>query len=89
MDITLSPGFKDDLKRIKKNDPQLLTKIHKQLKLFSENPRHPSLRTHKLTGNLDNSWSISIDRSFRLIYTVSAAGEAYFYSLGTHDQVYR
>lgn len=89
MSISLSPKFKAELKRMKQTNPQLLSKIHKQLKIFSENPGHPSLRTHKLAGNLENSWSISVNRGYRLIYTITAEGEVYFYSLGTHDEVYR
>ena len=67
----------------------LVKKIEKQLKIFSSNHLHPSLRTHKLAGNMSNSWSISIDRSIRMIYTLLPDGYAYFYIIGTHDEVYR
>ena len=50
--------------------------------------KHPSLRTHKLKGNLVNTWSISVEGNIRLIYTVKN-NEAIFFKIGSHDEVYR
>lgn len=88
MKIIFSESAKDKLKELKKRDSKLLDKIYKQLDLFIENPKHPSLRTHKLTGKLGSSWSVSIDRKFRFAYTLTEEGDAYFYKFGTHDEVY-
>lgn len=88
MKIEFSPDFQKELFRLKKKDPDLTSKIVKQLKIFIQNPRHPFLRTHKLSGNLDNFWSISITKSIRMIYQLNQSGSAYFIDLGTHDEVY-
>lgn len=65
----------------------LYKKIKKQLSLFQQNPHHPSLRTHKLTGDLKDSWSISVDRKHRLLYR---EGKTFlFFLFGTHDEVYK
>jgi addiction module RelE/StbE family toxin len=69
MDFSFSVDVTSDLIRIKHKQPQLFKKIQKQLKLFKENIKHPSLRTHKLKGNLSNTWSISVEGNIRLIYT--------------------
>lgn len=43
----------------------MVAKIERQIKLFESDPKHPSLRTHKLIGNLADRWSISISKGLR------------------------
>lgn len=88
MDLKLSPLVLKELARIKKTDQKLEKKIIKQLQLLKTNPRHPSLRLHKLTGNLTNMWSISITMNVRMIYRLLDENTAYFVDIGTHDEVY-
>ena len=88
MDFEISPDLDKELKKTKSRDKQLSQKIEKQLSLFQQNHLHPSLRTHKLSGNLDNMWSISIDKNFRMLFFLDGSG-AYFFEFGTHDQVYK
>lgn len=88
MDFSFTSEITRDLKKIKQNQPSLFKKIQKQLKHFKENIKHPSLRTHKLKGNLSTTWSISIEGNIRLIYFVKN-NEAIFFKLGNHDEVYR
>ena len=88
MDFEISPDLDKELRKIKSKDNQLAQKIEKQLNLFQQNHLHPSLRVHKLSGNLDNIWSISIDKSLRMLFFLDNSG-AYFFDLGTHDQVYK
>ena len=88
MEITFSPEVVKYVNGIRKKNPQLLKKINKQLRLFKENPKHPSLRTHKLQGELSNSWSITIERSIRMIYYFPN-NRIVFFVIGTHDEVYK
>ncbi len=88
MDFSFSTEVINDLKKIKSKHPQLFKKIQKQLNLFKENIKHPSLRTHKLKGNLSNTWSISIEDNIRMVYTIKNK-EAIFFKFGNHDEVYR
>lgn len=87
-DIEFSPDLLKKLKTISKKDKPLFTKVQKQLRLFQADPRHNSLRLHKLKGNLQNVWSISIDRNCRLLYTEDE-DVIYLFDIGTHDQVYK
>ncbi len=87
MNFEVSSDLKKDLKKIKKKNQLLSQKIEKQLLLFYSNHLHPSLRTHKLSGN-DNVWSISIDKSVRMLYKLDES-RAYFFDIGTHEQVYK
>lgn len=88
MQPSFTPQVTEKLKQIKKNQPKLYRKIQKQLLLFITNPKHPSLRTHKLKGNLSNTWSISIERNFRMLYYLSNE-KLVFFMIGTNDEVYR
>lgn len=84
--ILFSPTFQKKLKTITRMDKKLADKILKQLKLFQNNPRHPSLRLHKLTGNMKNTWSLSVNMHFRLIFIDDT--EFYFFDMGMHDDIY-
>ena len=88
MDFSFSTEVINELKKIKQKHPLLFKRIQKQLKIFKGNINHPSLRTHKLKGNLSNTWSISIEGNVRLIYTIKN-NKAIFFKLGNHDEVYR
>ena len=88
MQIKLSPEVVRDLKKIKQKNPKLSNRIQKQLNLFSIDPKHPSLRTHKLSAKMSNLWSISITMSIRMVYRLLGEDKAYFIRIGTHDEVY-
>ena len=78
-----------ELAKIKQNDKKLSERIHKQLLLFSSNPKHPSLRVHKLTGSMNNIWSISVSMSIRMVYKLIDKETTYFIDIGTHEEVYK
>lgn len=89
MHIKLSPEVIKDLKKINQKNKQLSERIQKQLYLFSINPKHPSLRIHKLNANMSNLWSISITMSIRMVYRLLNEESAYFIKIGTHEEVYQ
>lgn len=88
MKIKFSSEVDKAIAQIERRDKKLGKRIEKQLTIFSVNPRHPSLRLHKLTGQQKDTWSISITMSVRMIYIVLEKNTAYFTSIGAHDQVY-
>jgi addiction module RelE/StbE family toxin len=81
------PEFSEKLTSLSKRDKKTFTKVHKQIALFLTNPKHPSLRTHKLKGNLGKSWSISVDSDYRIIYEWEG-DIVVFFDFGTHKEVY-
>lgn len=89
MKAKFSPFVQKEIIKIRQKDRKLSDKIEKQIERFEENPKHPSHRLHKLTGNLENMWSISIARNFRMIYILINEDIVYFIDIGTHDEVYR
>lgn len=92
MRFELTDKLKKQLREINKKQPHLSKRIQKQLKTFQDNPRHPSLRTHKLSGTLENMRSISINKSLRMVYRIDKKSDedvAVFSDIGTHDEVYK
>lgn len=76
MNIRLDSKLKKELEKIRENNP------------LTTNPKYPSLRVHKLSGELENIWSISISKGIRMTY-LQDGDEAYFFDIGTHDEVYK
>lgn len=86
--LKFSRDIQRKLQEIRKKDYKLYKRIIKQLILFQQNPKLKSLRLHKVTREVKDTWSISINKSFRMLYTETET-EYYFYKMGTHDEVYR
>lgn len=55
--------------------------------LFRKNPFSTNLKTHKLSGELEDLWSFSVDHRHRIIFEF-IGDVVYFHSIGTHD-IYR
>jgi addiction module RelE/StbE family toxin len=89
MKTKLSPLVQKEIISIQRKDKKLANRIEKQILLFEENPKHPSLRVHKLSGNRENMWSISITMSIRMVYLLIEDDQAIFIKIGTHEQVYK
>lgn len=78
---TLNPKLVNYL--IKHN---LTNKFNKQLRLFKENPNHPSLNTEKLTPKTAGLYSFRIDRKFRVVFHILLSGEAQIVDINDHYQ---
>lgn len=64
----------------------LTDKFNKQLKLFKDNPNHPSLNTEKLAPKLAGLYSFRIDRKFRAIFHFLPSGEVQIIDINDHYQ---
>ncbi|WP_435050990.1 ParE family toxin-like protein [Candidatus Magnetobacterium casense] len=57
-------------------------KFDKQIRLLSKNPRHPSLKIHKIQGS--DYWEFYVDRSYRCVFRQE--GNIYrLCAVGNHD----
>ena len=86
--IRFSPDVYKKLQKLRTKDSILFQQVYKKLKIFEQDPLHPSLRLHKVTREVENVCSISINMSIRMLYTESEE-DYYFFEIGTHDEVYR
>ena len=89
MKTVFSRDFDKKLEKLIHSQPKLLNKVVKQIKIFQFDHKHPSLRNHKLSGILTNCWSVSVNMNIRMMYKIRADGTAYFFDIGTHNEVYR
>jgi mRNA-degrading endonuclease YafQ of YafQ-DinJ toxin-antitoxin module len=68
-------------------NPKLTEKFKQRVLLFAKVPQHPTLKLHKLAGNRNNYYSLSITGDIRVILTIEN-DIATFHNVGTHSQVY-
>ena len=93
MKLIAEKKFKKAFKRVIKKNPRLEKKILAVLDLLEIDPFTPSLKSHKLTGNLANFWSCSVTYDCRIIFTFSnetglSEVVIILIDIGTHDEVY-
>ena len=80
-------------KRIVRKNPQLRSLIATKLQQLAKDPFHPSLRTHKLTGELSDVWSCSVDYNYRILFQFvknpnNNSEAILLLNIGSHAQVY-
>jgi mRNA-degrading endonuclease YafQ of YafQ-DinJ toxin-antitoxin module len=78
-------------RKLVKRSPQLAQDLAAALQQLEDDPNHPSLRTHKLKGELKNSFACSAGYDCRIVFRfVRYQGKpaVLLESLGTHDEVY-
>ena len=78
---------------VTRKNPQLKEKVSEILDLLSTDPFTPSLKSHRLTGQLDGWWSCSVSYDCRIISGFeqdSETGEEriLLIDIGSHDEVY-
>ena len=67
----------------------MFKKYEKTIYLLESNPYHPSLRLHKLKGDLNEFYSVSIDMNYRIIIDfVIIKDKIFLIDIGEDDEVY-
>jgi len=62
--------------------PDVQKRVDKQLRMLLENPKHPSMRFHKMQGC--DRWEISVTMNYRITFTIE--GDEYILrNIGIHD----
>lgn len=79
--ILYTPNF---LKRSKKMSTQVKRLVIKKMETFKLNVFDPSLKTHKLTGKLNDYWSFSVNYDFRIVFRFVSDREVLLVDIGTH-----
>jgi mRNA-degrading endonuclease YafQ of YafQ-DinJ toxin-antitoxin module len=87
--VYFTKKYEKTIKKFLKKHPNLKGTYTKTIKILKDNPYHPSLRLHKLQGNLKEYFSISLDLEYRIILDfVIIESEIYLLDIGSHDEVY-
>jgi len=78
--------YTSDFEKLYRSLPVNLRKLtDKKDALFRTNPFTSSLETHKLTGELKNYWSFSVNKKYRVLFRFISDDEVIFYDIGNHD----
>ena len=88
-EIIYSESYIKRAKKFIKKHPDLLSQYEKTLKLLEINPKHPSLRLHKLDGKLSELYSVSINILYRICIDFLIENDIIIpIDVGRHDEVY-
>jgi mRNA interferase YafQ len=93
MILVTESKFKRNFKRLIKKNPPLQDRILGILKILADDPFTPSLKSHKLTGQLDGLWACSVAYDCRIIFMFKEDLETkeeliVLVDIGSHDEVY-
>lgn len=81
-------SFIKAFKKTSKKNPELRDKLLKALELFVNNPYHPVLATHKLSGKLNGHHAFSLGYDCRVVVKFIGPMEVALISIGKHEEVY-
>lgn len=90
-ELLRSNAFLRTAKKLIKKHPELTSELYAVLKMLTENAFQPSLRTHKLKGELLGSWACSLGYDLRIIFKfveVDGKEAILLAEIGSHDEVY-
>ena len=82
MKIFYTKKFEREYKKISRD---VKLKIESKESIFRKNPHSHSLKTHKLSGQMEDFWSFSVDFKYRIVFEFINTKIVYFHSIGNHD----
>jgi len=88
IEITLYPAFIRAFKKCTRHNPNLKSEIRDKIEIFKINPFDSRLKTHKLSGKLQDLYSFSLDYDYRIIFSFFEKEKVIFENIGKHDEVY-
>jgi Txe/YoeB family toxin of toxin-antitoxin system len=90
IEIRWDERFKKIYKKWCSQHPDLQEQFEKRIRIFEQNPFHPSIKTHSLSGALKGFWSIRITYEHRLVFIFldDKRSRVLLIDIGTHEEVY-
>ena len=85
MKVGYKKGFEKKTKRLALG---IRKSLGLRLRIFMENPQHPLLNDHALTGDWRGYRSIKVTGDWRAIYQPIATNKALFVDIDTHHNLY-
>lgn len=88
--ILTTKNYEKQLQKFKKQHPDLKNQYAITIELLEQNPYHPSLRLHKLQGNLQEYYSVSLNMKYRILLDfIIQDDQIILLNIGSHDNLYR
>ena len=86
-------SFRRAFKRYTRRNLARQKRVFETLKELADDPFHPALKTHKLSGELKGLWACWVEYDCRIVFAFEPdpdTGEEMIVliDLGTHDEVY-
>jgi len=86
-------GFRRAFKRRTRNNRALQERVFQTLEQLAEEPFHPALKTHKLSGQLKGLWACWAEYDCRILFAfepdpTTGAEMIVLIDLGSHDEMY-
>ncbi len=73
-------------KRSYKKLPAAIKKdFDKKINIFQKHPFYPTLKAHKLSGNLDDYYSFYLRDGYRVLFEFVAESTVLLVNIGSHD----
>ena len=87
--IQYSESYSKKVIKFFKKHKDVYPQYKKTIELLQNNPYHPSLRLHKLQGNMNTFSSISINMKYRIVVDFIIVDDVIILiDIGSHDDVY-
>lgn len=80
--IVYTPSFLRELKKLPKD---LQKEVKEKIDLFSIDPTHSFLKTHKLKGRLRGQYSFWVNYEYRIVFQYDSKSTAALLSVGDHE----
>lgn len=88
-EIILTSNYRKTAVNFFKKRPSLKGQYAKTLLFLKDNPFHPSLRLHKLKGNLKDFYSVNINMQYRIMIDfIIKDDQIFLLDIGEHDELY-
>ena len=87
MNLIWGSSFRRAYRRMLQRDPRLKRAIQQALRTFADDPFAASLRTYKLSGQLEGLWAFTVRHDCRVVFQF-IDGDTLLVDIGTHDEVY-
>lgn len=89
--LVYTPSFVRAARRLTARTPRLADDFKTTLELLALNPLDPSLRSHKLKGELREYWACRAGYDLRIVFRLGLSNgqkAVFLQTVGTHDEVY-
>ena len=86
MEILFHRGLKKSYKKLRAAERK---RFDERLRIFCNNPDHPILHNHALSGAYRGYRSINIGGDLRALYEPAGKKTAFFITIGTHSELYK
>jgi mRNA-degrading endonuclease YafQ of YafQ-DinJ toxin-antitoxin module len=87
MNIYTSSSFDSAYKRLVRKKPEARTLLLTALSLLRNDFHSPSLKVHKLKGDMEGRWAFSLTYDLRVIFRIVKT-DIWLINIGDHDEVY-